>query len=296
MFGAQGQASSRDYAFPLTTICGAPIRVSFFVVFFFGLQIVQIAQSYANAPFKDLGFQVLYATGNEFILLFTVLCHEFGHGNMARYLGGSIDHILLWVFGGICFSTRPAGVYDNVKLLKNDLLIVGAGPATHFLQAPAWGLLLWPVAILVNAVSSYSDPLATVGYDNLWQVFLACLNPFDAGTLAALAVRESAGMWVALLWILVCSGISLNVSLFLFNVFFSHVSSRWSETIGDRLHVLLWHVPSESGLSTHLHHSTLCLTHDRLFYLELHQWDQSWRWHQQHDGLYDGLHGGHGLV
>jgi len=60
----------------------------------------------------------------------TVLCHEFGHGSMARWIGGEIDHILLWPFGGICFSSRPPGVTDPRKLLENELKVVAAGPST----------------------------------------------------------------------------------------------------------------------------------------------------------------------
>lgn len=223
MFGAQGQAQSRDYAFRIGTICRAEVRMSYFVLFFFMIQVVQIGQAYQSAKLEVIGLQLLFAVGNEFILMATVLCHEFGHGNMSRYLGGQIDHILLWVFGGICFSVRPQGNFDNVKLLRNDLLIVAAGPATHFLQAPLWGLVLWFAFWAVSAASSHEFP-PYFPYDNAWQAFLASLNPLYGSSIGQNAVLRltyhSAGIWLCLFWGLVCSAISLNVSLFLFNVFF----------------------------------------------------------------------------
>lgn len=168
-----------------------------------------------NAPSSDLLLALLQAAGSELILLGTVLCHEFGHGNMARYLGGQIDHILLWVFGGICFSSRPR-TDDNMKLLRSDLLIVAAGPATHFLQAPIWGLFLCVLMLAINLAegeTGYTSPLAA---------FLDCLNPTGAGLeMHSMAhVELTVGRWVALIWYLAGSAIQLNVMLFLFNVFF----------------------------------------------------------------------------
>merc|ERR550532_3342272 len=93
--------------------------------------------------------RILIVTGNELVLLLTVLCHEMGHGTMARRCGGEIAEVLLWPFGGICFTTRPHGRGPREKLV-DDLWIVGAGPATHFPMAAAWlGLL----AVLVSACS-----------------------------------------------------------------------------------------------------------------------------------------------
>ncbi|EER17191.1 hypothetical protein Pmar_PMAR003168, partial [Perkinsus marinus ATCC 50983] len=38
---------------------------------------------------------------------------------MARYLGGSISYILLWPFGGICFSSYPRQGTVKENLLKD---------------------------------------------------------------------------------------------------------------------------------------------------------------------------------
>eukprot|EP00439_Symbiodinium_sp_Y106_P051638 s589_g6.t2 len=85
--------------------------------------------------------RVIRVTGNELLLLLTVLCHEMGHGTMARRCGGTIAQVLLWPFGGICFTTRPQGRGAREKLV-DDLWIVGAGPATHFPMSAAWFALL----------------------------------------------------------------------------------------------------------------------------------------------------------
>lgn len=213
MFGRQGMAQSNNCSMNAGTLCGAPIKVSYFVFMVYGYQIVQILQQAGQRKSVDLVLQILLATGMQVILMATVLCHEFGHGNMARYLGGQIDHILLWVFGGICFHTRPPGDRDNSKILRNDLMVVAAGPFTHFLQAPLWGCLL------VGLFFLKSDDEYIMEHDP-WEAFVNALNPFG-GMYLPFALKETWGMWFwALFWMLVEEAIRLNVSLFIFNVFF----------------------------------------------------------------------------
>lgn len=211
-FGEQGLAQSRDCAFHVCTICRTSIRMSYFVPLFFGYQLAQILRIADQVSFEIVLWQLLQASGNQVILLLTVLCHEFGHGNMARYLGGEIDHILLWVFGGICFSTR-ARRDDNRKLLRDDLLVVAAGPGTHFLQAPLWGLVLWVLFVVFTNVHG-----GGTGYTSAWEAFLAACNPLRS--FDNILVWYSVGKWPALGWALVGSAVQLNVALFLFNVFF----------------------------------------------------------------------------
>jgi hypothetical protein len=147
------------------------------------------------------------------ILQVTVLCHEFGHGNMARHLGGEIAFVLLWIFGGICFSSRSSRVIDAEKILRNDLLVVVAGPSTHFLQTPLWGLVLWLMYAIFSAL--YDEH---TGYTSAWAAMTAAMNPIRGFDYAL--VMQNVGMWSALLWSLVGWAIQLNVVLFLFNVFF----------------------------------------------------------------------------
>eukprot|EP00435_Cladocopium_sp_Y103_P027327 s163_g6.t1 len=213
-FGDQGMQSSQDCSFPLGTVCRAPIRLSYFVCIFFVYDLASIAKN--GGSNSILFYQVAQATLNEIVLLLTILCHEFGHGNMARYLGGEISHILLWVFGGICFHTRPRGpngdLIDNRKILRNDLMVVAAGPSTHFLQIPAWGLIL---ALLFLA---FSYEARFTGYDSAWDCFLDALNPL--GGISGAFSYLNLGRWSYLPFDTVLSAIRLNVALFLFNVFF----------------------------------------------------------------------------
>jgi len=211
-FGAQGQESARDCAFHVCTICKAPVRMSYWVPIFWAYQIWNIARSASGWTFELLFWSVLQATGQQVILLATVLCHEFGHGNMARYLGGEIAFVLLWVFGGICFSSRARSEYDAEKILRNELLVVVAGPCTHFLQTPVWGLFLW----LLSYLFFVSD--VQTGYSGAWAAFTAAMNPFQSFHYETIALYK--GIWVALPWSLVGWGIQLNVVLFVFNVFF----------------------------------------------------------------------------
>merc|ERR1719473_2624613 len=67
-------------------------------------------------------------------------------------IGGTISHILLWPFGGICFSTRPEES-DPRKKVVNDLKVVAPGPATHVPMTAAW-MLLVAAAVAVFEVES----------------------------------------------------------------------------------------------------------------------------------------------
>mmetsp|Transcript_21978 Transcript_21978/g.61472 ORF Transcript_21978/g.61472 Transcript_21978/m.61472 type:complete len:436 (-) Transcript_21978:115-1422(-) len=208
-FGEQGLASSRDCAFHVCTICKAKVRMSYWVVIFFVYSLVKLLQREVHNPRVSgevILWEVFRAVGYEAILLATVLCHEFGHGNTARWLGGEIDHVLLWVFGGICFSSTPR-VTDNWKLLRNDLLVVAAGPCTHFLQTPAWGVCL--LALFYQ--------FQHTGYHTVWDALWAAAHPLRAFDIST--VRNEMGLWPALPWALVADALDLNILLFLFNVF-----------------------------------------------------------------------------
>merc|ERR1719284_885829 len=190
----------------------APVRMSFYVPIFWGFQIWNIVSNARSLTAELVVWSVVQATGQQVILLATVLCHEFGHANMARYLGGEIAFVLLWVFGGICFSSRSRSEYDAEKILRNELLVVVAGPCTHFLQTPVWGLLLW----LMSYLFFVSD--VPTGYSSAWAALTSAMNPFQYFNYQDISYTQ--GIWAALPWSLVGWGIQLNVVLFLFNVFF----------------------------------------------------------------------------
>lgn len=205
-FGQSGQAQSQQFAWQACTICNAPIRVSYFLVGFFGFQLLSLCRQ---------GFDmwaVLFLCGQEAILIATVLCHEFGHGTAARSCGGEIDHILLWPFGGICFSSRPRGVTDPRALLRCELKIVAAGPATHFIMTPFWCLLLYFFGL---SVAPRCVPNNCASCTGIYCV-LEYLNPLGSGPYP----YSSMGQLASTVWDLLGVGIRMNVSLFLFNVLF----------------------------------------------------------------------------
>mmetsp|Transcript_16380 Transcript_16380/g.40435 ORF Transcript_16380/g.40435 Transcript_16380/m.40435 type:complete len:639 (+) Transcript_16380:123-2039(+) len=202
--GDSGQRQSQDCAFEAAKINGTPIRVSYFLVIMFFYQIVGAYQQHAPVWW----FPILYAVGTQFLLLATILCHEFGHGLMAKYLGGTIAQILLWPFGGICFSTRPSNILDGRQKIKNELKIVAAGPSTHFLQAPFW------VFVLLLQLHFYEVPAEVVSPNDLWYLLI----PFSAPPPVPFAYLP--GLISQLFWMLACWAVTTNVYLFLFNVFF----------------------------------------------------------------------------
>lgn len=206
-FGQTGQTQSQQYSWQACIICRAPIRVSMFLLLTFAFQLASVMQG---------GFDFwifLLLCGQEAILIATVLGHEFGHGSMARAIGGEIDHILLWPFGGICFTSRPRGITDHAQILKNELWVVMAGPATHFLMAPAWGLLLYffSESLRGHCGAAPAACSSCEGLDCVW----AFLNPVGAVPDVVATVGEAA----MLLWRLLGEGVRINVALFLFNVF-----------------------------------------------------------------------------
>ncbi|CAJ1397263.1 unnamed protein product [Effrenium voratum] len=145
--GATGAAQSKDCSFPAGSVAGAPLRVSWFLVILFLSQLVDAV----NQHQWPLWVRLAFVTGNELLLLGTVLCHEMGHGTMARRCGGTIAEVLLWPFGGICFTTRAQGRGPREKLV-DDLYIVAAGPATHFPQSGVWLALLAAFAAAMSHV------------------------------------------------------------------------------------------------------------------------------------------------
>ena len=176
-FGEVGAQQANDCTFQFGKVMDAPVKVSWFLVLMF---IYQVSEAFQQGRGRaEWWFPILYAGFAQIILTFTVLVHECGHGGMARALGGKIAQILLWPFGGICFSTRPPGIIDGRTKVKNELKIVVAGPATHFLQGPCWVLLLAALAAYHGVELSHSlwwlmVPLAGVLGDRL-DVFL---DPF----------------------------------------------------------------------------------------------------------------------
>mmetsp|Transcript_64384 Transcript_64384/g.181196 ORF Transcript_64384/g.181196 Transcript_64384/m.181196 type:complete len:440 (-) Transcript_64384:45-1364(-) len=233
--GGQGMSQSQGFSVTACTIFRVSIRVSYYVLAYLAFQVYMALQSYLPLG----GTMVLYGVGTavaQFGLLYlTVLVHEFGHGTMSRCLGGEIDHILLWPFGGICFSSRPEE--ENATLLvKNDFKVVAAGPATHIPQTLFWALVGLLLVTVLNATAC--DGVQTRGltqHGGRWWAdgpenegcfscegvgcLLMFLNPLSPQASYAPALQqEHLGLYF--LYNLPLTAINLNLMLFVFNVFF----------------------------------------------------------------------------
>jgi len=202
--GGTGAQQSKDCSFEAGTVAGAPLRVSWFLVIFF---VYQLIDAMNNKSFP-MWVRILMVTGNELLLLLTVLCHEMGHGTMARRCGGDIAEVLLWPFGGICFTTRPQGRNSRQKLV-DDLWIVGAGPATHFPMAGAWCVLLAALGAACNHVALGPTWHHLIPFKPTAN---PCFNP---------AIDHCFQSWTGFLTHnLLVQALQINVMLFMFNVFF----------------------------------------------------------------------------
>lgn len=206
--GATGAQQSKDCSFAAGYVPGgAPLRVSWFLVIFFVYQLMDAVQQMQGFP---LWVRVAKVTGFEFILLLTVLTHEMGHGTMATRLGGEISQVLLWPFGGICFTTRPPN-RDARQKLVDDLKIVAAGPATHFPQSGIW------LALLIAVIWSWNLEVSQPS----WKLLI----PFAAPQQPCVVLDQKVPGCIEsysgyLLHALLVHAVQMNVMLFLFNVFF----------------------------------------------------------------------------
>ena len=178
-------------SFRLCKILDVDIYVNFWLVAFFVYRILQASGSW----YRPAWWSVSYAFFTELILFLTVLVHEFGHGLMTRKIGGSIDKVLLWPLGGICYSIMPYSGSSREKVL-NDFKVVVAGPATHWIQGPFWAALM-----------KASFPSVDV-----WQFF----NPFISHSFPNNVAKSAVGELVCYI---LASAISINAALFIFNAF-----------------------------------------------------------------------------
>lgn len=206
--GATGSTHAKDCTFDAGTVSGAPLKVSWFLVIIFVYQLMEGLKNKQLPPWAA----VAQVVGNEFLLLLTVLCHEMGHGTMARRLGGEIAQVLLWPFGGICFTTRPSN-RDSKQKLVDDLKIVAAGPATHFPMAGAWLVALvalrfsWSLAHMDAAwrlLVPFSTPQMPCYYPGHDMVVEGCVHTIQGYLFHSFLVQA----------------VQINVMLFMFNVFF----------------------------------------------------------------------------
>mmetsp|Transcript_68580 Transcript_68580/g.151862 ORF Transcript_68580/g.151862 Transcript_68580/m.151862 type:complete len:443 (+) Transcript_68580:78-1406(+) len=206
--GEIGAQQAQDYSVKVGTVAGAPLKISWFVFLFFAYQLVEALKR----PDMPIWVRVVELMGVEFILLTCVLVHELGHGTMARHLGGDIVQILLWPFGGICFSRSPQDD-DARDQLRRQLKIASAGPATHFPQGALW----------LAALAAAEAALGLVGLQSVWWHLVPFANP-RAPCLVVDEKYDVPGCLQSysayLLYRFLAWGVQMNVISFVFNVFF----------------------------------------------------------------------------
>jgi hypothetical protein len=199
-FNDVGRQQSQGCSLDAGTLFGVPITVSYFLLLFFVGNMMEAAKGK-----NSKGLAVAYALCSQLVLFLTVLCHEFGHGTMAKNLGGRIMGIFLWPFGGICSSTQPPSEGYRSRI-KNDLKIVCAGPVTH---VPMFAFWVGVVTSLCKAFAvEHPDRYGLEATQFIW-------NPFH---MPARPPGLNGVQWLALMTAV--NGVTTNVNLFCFNVFF----------------------------------------------------------------------------
>lgn len=103
---------------------------------------------------------------------------------MARAVGGTASHILLWPLGGLAFIGHTAG-----RLA--DIVVAVAGPLTHIPMFVGW--------LLLNIAAIKGHPEANMG---LWNVYV-----------------DAEGSYWTFMWKNICTeAMVMNLMMFLFNL------------------------------------------------------------------------------
>ncbi|MBF5039233.1 MULTISPECIES: site-2 protease family protein [unclassified Methylophilus] len=155
-------------------------------------------------------------------ILFAITVHEAAHGYAAKYFGDltaermgritlnpfkhidPIGTILLpaisIIFGGILFGwAKPVPVnFGQLRRPKQDMLWVAlAGPASNFVMALLWGLVLARVGQFPDAAQAYVSQMSLAGVQiNLVLLVLNLfpLPPLDGGRIAVSLLPMSAAI------------------------------------------------------------------------------------------------------
>ncbi|MGM8212993.1 site-2 protease family protein [Virgibacillus sp. W0430] len=115
-----------------------------------------------------------------FILMFIVFIHEMGHYTMAKLLHWRIQHITLWVFGGVMRTDEHAN-----KPIYEEFLVTIAGPAQH--------LVLYVLILVLEHTTSLPDSIFQLTYQYNTIIFLFNMLPIwplDGGKLLYLSLSS----------------------------------------------------------------------------------------------------------
>eukprot|EP00747_Dinoflagellata_sp_TGD_P165126 gnl/TRDRNA2_/TRDRNA2_185999_c0_seq1.p1 gnl/TRDRNA2_/TRDRNA2_185999_c0~~gnl/TRDRNA2_/TRDRNA2_185999_c0_seq1.p1 ORF type:complete len:292 (-),score=47.79 gnl/TRDRNA2_/TRDRNA2_185999_c0_seq1:35-910(-) len=156
--------------------CGIPIYVHFFLLVYFAYDLSN-AEIGVRAAAKDhlpdyhkAGLVALGATLGFLALFLSVLIHELGHCAGAKIVGGRVEKILLWPFGGLAFCSSQGSA-------GGDLVVALAGPATHGPQYLGWKALHLAAVASVERLGACGPILVSVCANAMYlQIALVIFN------------------------------------------------------------------------------------------------------------------------
>lgn len=178
-------------AFRIGRIAGIDIRIhwSWFAIFF--LLTWWLAEGFFRDVYADWTGREAWATAIVTTLLFfgSVLLHELSHSLMAKRLGLPVQHITLFIFGGV------SALGSEPESARQEFQVAIVGPLTSFVLGLAFGaavLVAWQLDAMDRppaAIASYLTFInVAVGIFNMLPGF-----PLDGGRVLRAALWANSG-------------------------------------------------------------------------------------------------------
>jgi Zn-dependent protease len=183
----------------LGRIGGVQVRLH---AFFLAFSIIALHLC-AQANDRDLMF---YGAASLVMLLASLLCHELGHSIVAVYLGGRVESMVLWPFGGL------TGMGAGLRA-RDEQLVWLAGPGVNLGICLLTSLVLTTAGVLHTSLLNPLTPPALVkpfGWLGCVEVLfwinwiLVVVNllpayPLDAGRFLRCSLRRGIGLQATLI-------------------------------------------------------------------------------------------------
>ena len=133
------------WGFPLFRVSGIRVRIHLLFLVYL------LSELIFTLPGNHDGFVFVWPRLVAMVVL--VLIHEFAHCVVCRMVGGDADEIMLWPLGGLAACRVP----DD---WKSELKVALAGPMSHLVLVPVFGL---PLYLLTRSVDSLGFNPMTLG-------------------------------------------------------------------------------------------------------------------------------------
>lgn len=213
----------------LGRVAGVTVTLDWSLLIIFALITLMLSAGVLPVWHPDWGrFTVLFTAASAAVLfLASILVHELSHAVVGRRMGVRVEHITLFVFGGM------AHMEEEPRTWRAELAMAIAGPITSLLLGFAFislaGLVSGPLEVNPEApleTLSTLNPLATILF---WlgpvNIILGLFNmvpgfPLDGGRVLrailwgvtgdyAGATRRAAAAGQAFAWLLIASGFAM---------------------------------------------------------------------------------------